>query len=62
MFLEGNGTTYTVDFLIKKRVTNNGVVPQYYVENDHEVIIPKEMSSTHLSNEVLKISEIYKVF
>lgn len=35
--------TYTVDFLTKKRVTNNGVVPQYYVENSHETIIPKEI-------------------
>ncbi len=28
--------TYTVDFLSKKRVANNGIVPQYYVENSHE--------------------------
>ncbi|MDR5586050.1 recombinase family protein [Clostridium aquiflavi] len=35
--------TYTVDFLTKKRVKNNGVVPQYYVENSHEAIIPKEI-------------------
>lgn len=35
--------TYTVDFLTKKRVTNNGVVPQYYAENSHEDIIPKEI-------------------
>lgn len=28
--------TYTVDFLSKKRVKNNGIVPQYYVENSHE--------------------------
>lgn len=27
--------TYTVDFLSKKRVPNNGIVPQYYVENSH---------------------------
>jgi site-specific DNA recombinase len=33
--------TYTVDFLTKKRVVNNGIVPQYYVENCHEAIIPK---------------------
>lgn len=32
--------TYTVDFLEKKRVPNNGLVPQYYVENSHEAIIP----------------------
>ena len=35
--------TYTVDFLKKKRVRNNGDVPQYYVEDDHEPIIPKEL-------------------
>lgn len=35
--------TYTVDFMTKKRVVNNGIVPQYYVENDHEAIIPKEI-------------------
>lgn len=35
--------TYTVDVLTKKRVKNNGIVPQYYVENDHEAIIPREL-------------------
>jgi len=35
--------TYTVDFLSKKRVVNNGVVPQYYVENSHEAIIPRDL-------------------
>lgn len=35
--------TYTVDFLSKKRVINNGIVPQYYVENSHEAIIPREI-------------------
>jgi DNA invertase Pin-like site-specific DNA recombinase len=35
--------TYTVDFLSKKRVKNNGIVPQYYVENSHEPIIPREL-------------------
>lgn len=35
--------TYTVDFLSKKRVKNNGIMPQYYVENSHEAIIPKEL-------------------
>lgn len=33
--------TYTVDFLTKKRVRNEGEIPQYYVENSHEGIIPK---------------------
>lgn len=35
--------TYTVDFLNKKRVENDGILPQYYVENSHEAIIPKEI-------------------
>lgn len=35
--------TYTVDFLTKKRVENNGEVPQYYVEESHPAIIDKEM-------------------
>lgn len=35
--------TYTVDFLTKKRVKNNGIVPQYYVENNHEAIIPRDL-------------------
>ena len=35
--------TYTVDFLTKKRVKNDGIVPQYYVENSHEPIIPKNL-------------------
>lgn len=35
--------TYTVDFLTRKRVKNTGFVPQYYVENDHEAIIPKDI-------------------
>jgi len=35
--------TYTIDFLNKKRGKNNGTLPQYYVEDDHEAIIPKEI-------------------
>lgn len=35
--------TYTVDVLNKKRVANDGIVPQYYVENNHEPIIPKDI-------------------
>ena len=35
--------TVTTDFLSKKRVKNKGLVPQYYVEGDHEAIIPKEL-------------------
>jgi DNA invertase Pin-like site-specific DNA recombinase len=35
--------TYTVDFLNKKRVKNTGIMPQYYVEDSHPAIIPKEI-------------------
>lgn len=35
--------TYTVDFLNKKRVKNKGIMPQYYVENSHEPIIPRDI-------------------
>ncbi|MCM1133463.1 MAG: recombinase family protein [Ruminococcus flavefaciens] len=35
--------TYTVDFLSKKRIRNNGIMPQYYIEGNHEAIISKEL-------------------
>lgn len=35
--------TYTTDFLTKTRVKNHGIVPQYYVENSHEAIIPRDI-------------------
>lgn len=35
--------TVTTDFLNKKRVVNKGIVPQYYVENSHEPIIPRHL-------------------
>lgn len=31
---------YTVDFLTKRQKTNEGEIPQYYVENSHPAIIP----------------------
>lgn len=34
---------YIVDFLDKKRVQNKGIGPQYYVENSHEPIIPRDL-------------------
>ena len=34
---------YTVDYLTKKWVQNNGIVSQYYVENSHEPIIPRDL-------------------
>ncbi|WP_340162544.1 recombinase family protein [Ruminiclostridium sufflavum] len=35
--------TYTIDFLTKKKVKNKGYAPQYYIEDNHEAIIPKEL-------------------
>ncbi len=35
--------TYTVDCLTKQKVINDGIVPQYYVENHHDAIIPREL-------------------
>ena len=35
--------TFTEDVLTKRRVENDGSVPQYYVENSHEAIISKEL-------------------
>ncbi len=35
--------TFCTDFLTKKRVPNNGIVPQYYVENSHPPIVSKEV-------------------
>ena len=35
--------TYTVDFLNKKRVKNEGIMPQYYVEGSHEGIVPRDL-------------------
>ena len=35
--------TYTIDFLTKKKVKNQGYAPQYYIEDNHEAIIPKDL-------------------
>lgn len=35
--------TYTVDFLTKRRIKNTGELPQYYIEDNHEAIIPKHL-------------------
>lgn len=35
--------TYTTDFLTKTRIKNNGTMPQYYVEDNHQAIIPKDI-------------------
>lgn len=60
--------TYTVDVLTKKRVPNNGIVPQYYVENNHEAIIPRQLfmqvqeelqRRAHLKTEDGKTKRVY---
>lgn len=35
--------SYTVDFLTKKKKANEGEIPQYYVEGNHEAIIQPEV-------------------
>ncbi len=35
--------TYTADFLTKKKLKNNGEIRQYYITDDHEAIIPREI-------------------
>lgn len=35
--------TYTVDCLSKRRIPNDGTVPQYYIENNHEGIVSKDI-------------------
>ena len=42
--------TYTVDFMTKKKVMNNGIVPQYYVENDHEAVTRKKNQKSKYSS------------
>lgn len=56
--------TYTVDFLTKKRIENNGEVPQYYVEESHPAIIDKEMwEAVQLEMERKRVfSETYCIF
>ena len=34
--------TYAVDSLTKKRIDNDGQVNQYYIENNHELILDRE--------------------
>lgn len=50
--------TYTTDFIEKTRVKNNGIVPQYYVENSHEPIIPKDIFM-QVQEEMIRRSNMY---
>ena len=35
--------SFTVDFMTKKKKKNEGELPMYYVENNHQAIIPKRI-------------------
>ena len=50
--------TYTVDVLTKKRVKNNGIMPQYYVENNHEPIIPRDLYM-QVQEEILRRANLH---
>lgn len=50
--------TYTVDFLSKKKKANEGEIPQYYVEKDHEAIISDEVFD--LTQDKLALGKIKK--
>ncbi|MEG0155195.1 MAG: recombinase family protein [Lachnospiraceae bacterium] len=50
--------TYTVDVLTKKRVKNKGIVPQYYVENSHDPIIPRDLYM-QVQEEMLRRSNLH---
>lgn len=54
--------SFTVNFLTKEKKKNEGELPKYYVENDHEAIIPRAVhdyvQSIHGSESVNKASGI----
>ena len=50
--------TYTVDVLTKKRVKNTGLMPQYYVENNHDAIIPRELY-TQVQEEMIRRANLH---
>lgn len=49
---------YTVDFLTKKKARNLGELPQYYVENNHEPIISREIYQ-QAQGELLRREHLY---
>lgn len=52
--------TYTVDYLTRKRVDNNGIVPQYYIKHSHEPIVSEEIFY-EVQSELKQRSEIRKI-
>ena len=51
---------YTADFLTKRVVKNRGQLPQYYVENDHDPIVPKEVY-LEVQGELLRRSSLRRL-
>lgn len=45
--------TITTDFIEKTRIKNDGTVPQYYVKDSHEAIIPRDVF-TQVQEEILR--------
>lgn len=45
--------TITTDFIEKTRIKNDGTVPQYYVKDSHEAIIPRDIF-TQVQEEILR--------
>jgi hypothetical protein len=41
-FIVPDQKTYTIDFITKKSVKNDGYVKRYYIENNHEAIISRK--------------------
>ena len=50
--------TYAIDFLEKKRVINNEIVPQYYAENSHEAIISGDLHM-QMQEEITRRANLY---
>lgn len=50
--------TYTVDFLTKQRVKNQGELPKYFVDENHPAIIPKDIF-LHVQEEKLRRIYLY---
>ncbi len=50
--------TYTENFLTKRRHQNNGIVPQYYSENTHEAIIPRDIFM-QVQEELARCANLY---
>ena len=49
--------TFTADFLTKRKQKNNGEIPQYYVNEGHEAIIPPD-EFEDVQNEIARRKEI----